>query len=144
MRNAIVAVSIALLSIFARAEEPKPVVVRADCDGKLTSMLLTSFKEAIGNSRKYEIVPDLTNNGKNGIVLVIQMTCGERNNAVAVASVYGLAKCYGPKNCHQSVSASTLNILMCDLNSEAQCGRELFKELESILSTDRMQGLALD
>lgn len=80
------------------------------------------------------MVPDLSDYGKNDFVLIIQMACGERNNAVSVANIYGLAKCFGPKNCHQSINASTLNLLMCDPNGEKQCGFELLKELDHVLS----------
>lgn len=126
-----------LCSLVAFAQEhPKPVFVKATgCESKLASVLFSSFKDSMrAGIARYEIVPDLSDWGKNDVVFVIQMTCGERNNAVSVASIYGLAKCFGPKNCHQSINGSTLNLLMCDPSGEKQCGFELLKELDYTLS----------
>jgi hypothetical protein len=131
--------------VLAYAEDqPKPVFIKATCDGKLASTLFSSFKEAIKSSKKYEVVPDLSDKGKMDVVLNIVMTCGERNNAVSIASVYGLSKCFGSKNCHAALNGSTLNVLMCDPNGETVCGRELFKELEYVLSTVGMPSIKLE
>lgn len=136
---------LALSSVLTYAEgQPKPVFLKATCDGKLASGLFASFKEAIQTSKRYELVPDLSDNGKMDVVFNIQMTCGERGNAISVASVYGLSKCFGPKNCHASLNGSTLNVLMCDPNGEVQCGRELFKTFEYVLAKVGMPGVKLE
>ncbi len=110
---------------------PKP----ATCDGKLASVLFSSFKEAISTSQRHELIRDLSDNGKMDTVLIIQMACEERNNSVSVTSTYGEAKCFGPKNCHVALDPRTGNVLSCDPNGEPICGKELFKEFEYVLAT---------
>jgi hypothetical protein len=63
------------------------------------------------------------------------MACEEHNNSVSVTSTYGMAKCFGPKNCHAALDGRTSNVLSCDPNGEPICGKELFKELEYVLAT---------
>jgi hypothetical protein len=91
-----------------------------------------------------ELVPDLSDNGKMDAVLIIQMTCGESHNAVSVGSIFGMAKCLAVKNCHVSLDGHTLNVLMCDPNGEALCGKELFKEFEYVLATRGLMGVKLE
>lgn len=133
------------VSAFAQGH-PQPVFIKTKgCQGKLTSVLFSCFKDAIrAGIPRYEIVPDLSDYAKNDAVLVIQMVCGERSNAVSVASIYGVAKCFGPKNCHQSINGSTLNMLMCDPNGEKQCGFELLKVLDSVLSRTDPKSMQLE
>ena len=107
----------------------------ATCDGKLASVLLSSFKEAISTSQRHELIRDLSDNGKMDTVLIIQMACEERNNSVSVTSTYGEAKCFGLKNCHVALDPRTGNVLSCDPNGEPICGKELFKEFEYVLAT---------
>jgi hypothetical protein len=107
-------------------------------------VLLSSFKEAISTSQRYELVPNLSDNGKMDTVFIIQMACGEHNNFVSVGSIYGMAKCFGPKNCHVSLDGHTLNVLMCDPTGEAICGKELFKEFEYVLATTGLMGVKLE
>ena len=136
-----------LCSLVSLAQEhPKPVFIKATgCESKLTSVLFSSFKDSMkAGIARYEIVPDLSDYGKNDVVLVIQMACGEHNNAVSVASIYGLSKCFGPGNCHQSINGSTLNLLMCDPSGEKQCGFELLKELDYTLSRTNPRGMQLE
>lgn len=126
-----------LWSLAALAQEhPKAVFIKASgCQEKLASILFSSFKDSMqAGMRRYELVPDLSDYGKNDTVLVIQMACGERNNAVSVASIYGVARCFGPQNCHVSMNDSSLNLLICDPNGERQCGLELLKQLDYVLS----------
>jgi hypothetical protein len=85
------------------------------------------------------MVPNLSDNGKMDVVLTINMVCPERDNVIGVASVYGMAKCSGPQNCHPSIDGSRWNMLMCDPNGQAQCGKNIsgkehFRELEFVLS----------
>jgi len=68
-------------------------------------------------------------------VLIIQMACEEKNNSVSVTSAYGMAKCFGPRNCHVAVDPRTGNVLLCDPKGEPICGKELFKEFEYVLAT---------
>ena len=122
----------------------KPIVLQPACDGKLASVLFSSFKDAISTSQRYELVPNLSDNGKMDTVLIIQMACGESHNAVSVGSIYGMAKCFGPKNCHVSLDGHTLNVLMCDPNGEAICGKELLKEFDYVLATTGLMGIKLE
>jgi hypothetical protein len=119
-----------------QAQALRPVFVKATtCDGKLASVLFSSFEEAISTSQRHELVRDLSDNGKMDTVLIIQMACEEHNNSVSVKSAYGMAKCFGPKNCHAALDGRTGNVLSCDPNGEPICGRELFKEFEYVLAT---------
>lgn len=126
------------------AKRLKPVFLQPTCGGKLGSVLLSSFKDALSTSQRYELVPNLSDNGKMDAVLIIEMTCGENHNAVSAGSIYGMAKCFGLKNCHVSLDGQTLNVLMCDPNGEAICGKELFKELEHVLATTGILGVKLE
>lgn len=122
----------------------KPIFLQPTCDGKLASVLLSSFKDAILTSQRYELVSNLSDNGKMDTVFIIQMACGEHDNFVSVGSIYGMAKCFGTKNCHLSLDGHTLNVLMCDPNGEATCGKELFKEFEYVLATTGLIGVKLE
>jgi hypothetical protein len=51
-------------------------------------------------------------------VVIIQMACEERNKSVSVKSARGMAKCFGPKNCHAASDGRTRNVLSCDPNGE--------------------------
>jgi hypothetical protein len=92
-------------------------------------------KGARTHTARHELIRDLSDNGKMDTVLLIQMACEEHNNSVSVTSTYGMAKCFGPKNCHVALDGRTGNVLSCDPNGEAICGKELFKEFEYVLAT---------
>jgi len=126
-----------------QAKPLKPVFLQPTCDGKLASVLLSSFKDAISTSQRYELVPNLSDNGKMDTVLIIQMACGESHNAVSVGSIYGMAKCFGLKNCHVSLDGHSLSVLICDPN-EAICGKELLKEFDYVLATTGLMGVKLE
>jgi hypothetical protein len=127
-----------------QAKPLKPVFLQPTCDGKLASVLLSSFKDAISTSQRYELVPNLSDNGKMDTVLIIQMACGESHNAVSVGSIYGMAKCFGLKNCHVSLDGHSLSVLICDPNGEAICGKELLKEFDYVLATTGLMGVKLE
>jgi hypothetical protein len=98
---------LALISLFALAslaanpaEHPSPVFIRTTCDGKFSSAALSSLKEEIRTSTKYQLVPSLDDNGRMDEVLTIYMHCTEHSDVVAVATNYGLAKCLSVKECH--------------------------------------------
>lgn len=95
-------------------------------------------------SQWYELVSNLSDDGKMDAVFIIEMACGESHNDVSVGSIYGMAKCFGLKNCHVSLDGHTLNVLMCDPNGETICGKELFKEFEYVLATTRLMGVKLE
>jgi hypothetical protein len=116
----------------SKLQDSKPLIpafVKAKCDGKLSSVLLSSFKDALTASKAYRLAATLHDDGPGGKVLFIQMSCVERNNTVAVASAYGIAKCVSANECHMALDGSSMTALLCDPNGETQCGAELFKEL---------------
>src|SRR5580698_6106814 len=104
---------IAFAALVAHAsDQPKPVFLVTNCTLKSGSVILSAFKEALQSSKKYELVSNLSDKGKMDVVITVKMICVEDKGNVAVASVYGLAKCFGPKNCHVSVNDSTLSALL--------------------------------
>jgi len=121
-------------------DQVKPVFLITNCTLKSGSVILSAFKEALQSSKKYELVPDLSDKGKMDVVITVKMICVEDKGNVAVASVYGLAKCFGPKNCHVSVNDSTLNALLSEPAMETQSGINLFKgfDLDMAKSKDQM------
>ncbi len=115
-----------------KPQDSKPVIptfVKARCDGKLSSTLLSSFKDALIASKAYRLASTLHDAGPSGKLLFIQMSCVERNNTVAVASAYGIAKCVSADECHMALDGSSMSALLCDPNGETQCGGELFKAM---------------
>lgn len=92
-------------------------------------MLLSSFRDTLTTSKAYRLAATLHDDSPGGKVLFVQMSCVERNNTVAVASAYGIAKCVGPNECHMALDGSSMTALLCDPGGETQCGVELFKEL---------------
>lgn len=115
------------------AESPQSVYIHADCDGKVSSAVLSSFTEAIRASQKYHQVPSLDDEGHRGIVMTIYIACAERNDVIGVASSYGWAKCYGEKECHLSLDGSSIRSVLCDAKAASECGRTLFKVLEDFI-----------
>src|SRR4029077_19587156 len=102
------------LSPFAHTtEKSKPVFVKSVCNGKISSDLLSSLRDEIRSSQKYQLVSSLDDNGRMDLVVEVLMSCAERENVVAVATVYGIAKCSAPKNCHASVDGYSLNVALC-------------------------------
>ena len=110
-----------------------------NCTLKSGSVILSAFKEALQSSKKYELAPDLSDKGKMDVVITVKMICVEDKGNVAVASVYGLAKCFGPKNCHASINDSTLNALLSEPGIEMQSGINLFKGFDEGMAKSKDQ-----
>ena len=128
MKTLTLTLFIVLASLTAHAsDQPKPVFLMTNCTLKSGSIILSAFKDALQNSKKYELVPDLSDKGKMDVVITVRMICVEDKGNVAVASIYGLAKCFGPRNCHVSINDSTLNALLSEPGMETQSGINLFK-----------------
>jgi hypothetical protein len=89
---------IATLPLYA-ADSTQPVFIRSRCDKKLSSVVLSSLKDAITASGKYRVVSGLDNDGKLDVVHTIYMRCAENNDVTAVATQYGIAKCHNSKEC---------------------------------------------
>jgi|ERR1700689_5596681 hypothetical protein len=135
---------IAFAALVAHAsDQPKPVFLVTNCTLKSGSVILSAFKEALQSSKKYELVSNLSDNGKNDVVIELRMICEEDKGNVAVASVLGFAKCFGPKNCHVSVNGSTLTALLSEPGIETQSGTNLFKGFEDTLEAIKDQMVML-
>ncbi len=119
-----------LFSLAAEAETAKSVFIHAACDGTISSVVFSSLRDEIRASQKYRLVRTLDDEGRMGIVLTVYMNCTERNDVIAVATSYGLAKCYGEKNCHLSVDGHSIKSTLCDTNASLECGRVLFKAFD--------------
>lgn len=102
-------------------------------------MIQSGFNDALKNSKKYELVPDLSDKGKMDVVITVKMICVEDKGNVAVASIYGLAKCFGPRNCHLSINDSTLNALLSEPGGETQSGINLFKGFDEDMAKSKGQ-----
>jgi hypothetical protein len=135
--NRVVLVLVLVLAAVAVsvAEVPKPVFVHEACDSKISSAMLFSLREEIHTSQRYQLVNTLDEDGRMGIVLTIFMNCAERNDVIGVATSYGLAKCYGEKNCHLSVDGDSIKSALCDASAPAECGRALFKSFDDYMKS---------
>ena len=132
----IVCVLLICHSVTARATEgPRAIFVHATCTSGSSSGVLSSLREMLRGSERYRLLPSLDSEGHMEIVLTIYMNCVEQKNVIAVATSYGLAKCYGEKNCHLSVDGNSIKSTVCDTSAPAECGRTLFKNLDDYLKT---------
>lgn len=126
--------TLASQAAHAASEGPRSVFVKAICNGKLSAAVLSSFREGIRTSQKYQLIPTLDDNGRMDVVLEVEMSCTERDNVVAIATAYAMAKCFGPGNCRATMDGSSLGVSLCDANAVADCGRALFKVFDSYMS----------
>jgi hypothetical protein len=134
MKTFLLTLFIALATLAASAgDQPKPVFLTTNCVLKSGSLIQSAFNQALQNSKKYELVPDLSDKGKMDVVITVRMICVEDKGNVAVASIYGMAKCFGPKNCHVVVNDSTMNALLSETGMETQSGTNLFKGFDETL-----------
>ena len=117
------------------AEIPKSVFIHSRCDGKASAELVSSLREGIQASRAYQLVRTLDDDGRMGIVLTVYMDCVERNDVIAVATSYGLAKCYSEKNCHLSVDGRSIKSALCTTSGAAECGKTLFEAFDNYMKT---------
>jgi hypothetical protein len=135
MKHLILAVSLTLATLANAADAPKSsVFIKAACDGKLSSAVIASLKGEIGNSQKYHLVPNLSDEGRMSEVITIQMVCSERTEVAAIATTYGKGKCFPGAYCHGAVDGSSLKSALCDSNATAECGRTLFKTFDDYAS----------
>jgi hypothetical protein len=117
------------------ADIPEPVFVKTACDGKISSVVLSSLRNEISTSQKYRLAHNLTDGDRMGVVLTININCAERPTIAAVASAYGLAKCFGERNCHLSIDGASLRSDLCDSDSATECGRALFKAFDEYVTS---------
>jgi hypothetical protein len=124
--------------------EPRPVFVKALCEGKLSSAVVSAFKQEISTSHRYRLIPSMDDNGRMDVVVSIQMSCTEREKIAAIATVYGKAKCFGPSNCHGAFDVPSLRVDLCDFDAAVDCGRMLFEAFENYLSRPNRTQLLLE
>ena len=123
------------ISFLARAATgQKPVFIMAKCDGRLSSVVLSSLKEAAKASEKYELASSLNDNGRLDLVQTIHLTCAENKEVTAVATQFGIAKCQSMTVCHSVIDGLSLNVALCNANLSADCGRTIFKVFDAYIN----------
>jgi|SRR5665811_184671 len=132
----LVLVSLALAPLVGQAADaPKPVFVVGSCLDKISSDVLSSLKEGIRNSQKYRLAHNLGDGDQMGLVLTINVSCTERKNVAAIATVLGAAKCFSATNCHHAIDGSSVRADLCDANTAAECGQAIFKAFDDYRSS---------
>ncbi len=126
------------------AESPKSVFVHSACGSTASSVVVLSLKDVIRSSPKYRLVRTLDDDGRMGIVLSIYMNCAERNDIIGVATSYGLAKCYGEKNCHLSVDGHSIRSTLCNASSAVECGQTLFRDFDDYINSSNQSTFKLN
>ena|SRR5579872_174446 len=128
-----------LASISWASQSPKPVFIRSNCKTTLSSGLLQNFKQQLRDSRRYTVVSTVDDNGKMDVVLQVDVSCAEHGDLTAIASVYGIAKCFGAQNCHVTMDGDSLTAILCDSNGISNCGRLLFRSFDGYVARVRSQ-----
>jgi hypothetical protein len=117
---------------------PKNVFVRASCNGRIASAVVTSFREEIRRSQGYQLASSLSDDAGKGAVLTVYLTCTELNSGpnsgiAAVAAIYGQGRCIAG-SCHVNSYESTLRSVLCGSNTAEDCGRDLFRDFDNYWS----------
>jgi hypothetical protein len=124
-----------VLSVAANAANaPKPVFVHAQC-GEQPASALSSLKDELRKSQKYQLIPTLDDYGRMDVVLTIEMTCKGRSDVTAIATAYGKGKCFSSSKCHGAFDSSSLRVDFCDLKDDpTACGRALYEAFDEYVS----------
>ena len=131
-------------SLPSRASDAaQGLFLKTSCDGKLSSVVVSSLKDAIGGSGKFRLVSSLDDDGRFDTVQTIYMVCRENNDVTAVATSYGIAKCRTKTQCASVQDGASLNVALCNANLSADCGRALFKGFEFYLNIPNRPPLML-
>jgi hypothetical protein len=145
MKRPVLVLFIFLTSLAAySADAAKPLFIMARCDGKLSTVVFSSLKEAASASQKYRLVSTLDDNGHLDTVQTIHMTCAENNDVTAVATQFGIAKCRSTTVCHSVIDGISLNVALCNANLSADCGRALFKAFDAYINRPNPTPLNVD
>lgn len=133
------------ISFLAHAQtSPKPLFIRAKCDGKLSSTVLSALKDAARASQKYELVDSLNDDGRLNIVQTIYLTCVENNEVTSIATQFGIARCISPTVCHSVIDGDSLNASLCTARRSSDCGRALFKVFDAYTSRPNQAALKVE
>jgi hypothetical protein len=125
------------------AEAPKSVFIHGTCDGKISSAALSSLREELRASHKYQLVGTLDERPTD-LVLMLYVNCTEHDDVGAIAFAFGQAKCFGSKNCRAAVDGSSVRSALCDWSATAECGRALFKAFDEYVSRPNPAPLKLN
>src|SRR5437879_5324590 len=130
-RSLVLVSLLTLVSLVGHAADtPKSVFVRASCLERISSDVLSFLEEGIRNSQKYRLAHNLGDGDQTGVVLTINVSCAERKNFAAIATVFGAAKCFSATNCHHAIDGSSIRSNLCDPNAAAECGQAIFKAFD--------------
>lgn len=136
---------VVLTSFLSHAQSiPQPLFIRAKCDGKLSSIVLTALREAASASPNYRLVPGLDDNDRLDTVQTIYMTCVENKNVTAIATHFGIAKCKSRTVCHSVIDGMSLNATLCNADLSADCGRAIFKVFDRYINRPNKTPLQVD
>lgn len=135
MRKLLVLFLVTASVVAYAGDERQPVFIRAHCQGLKGGMVLSWLTKSVTDSPKYRLVSGLDDNGHFGTVVhTIYMSCVENNDVTAVATSYGIAKCYGHNKCGSVLDGESINAALCNANVTPDCGRALFKAFETYMS----------
>jgi hypothetical protein len=109
----------------------KPLFIKARCDGKLASKVLSALKEAARASDEFDLIPNLDDRGRLDTVETIYLTCAENNDVTAVATQFGIAKCSSTELCKSVIDGLSLNVALCNANRSSDCGHAIFEAFEA-------------
>lgn len=133
------------MSFLANAQQAKrPLFILAKCDGKLSSVVLSSLKDAAKASEKYELVLSLNDNERLDLVQTIHLTCAENKDVTAIASQFGIAKCKSTTVCHSAIDGLSLNVALCNANLSVDCGHAIFKAFDTYINRPNPTPLNVD
>jgi len=133
------------ISFLAHAQtSPKPLFIKAKCDGKLSSTVLSALKDAARASQEYKLVDSLNDNGRLDTVQTIYLTCVENNEVTAIATQFGIAKCLSLAVCHSVIDGLSLNATLCNASLSSDCGRALFKVFDAYINRPNPAPLNLE
>jgi hypothetical protein len=133
------------ISFLAHAQLVKtPLFIMAKCDGKLSSVVLSSLQDAAVASQKYRLVSSLNDEGRLDTVQTIHMTCAENSQVAAVATQFGIAKCQSMTICHSAIDGLSLKVALCNANLSADCGRAIFKAFDAYINRPNPSPLNVD
>jgi len=145
VKNYILVFVVLAASFVARGETgQKPLFIRAKCDGKLSSIVVSGLREAANASPKYRLVPGLDDNGRLDTVQTIYLTCVENNEFTAVATQFGIAKCQSTTVCHSVIDGFSLNACLCTASRSSDCGRALFKVFDAYVNRPNQAPLQVE
>jgi hypothetical protein len=116
------------------ADNPKPVFIRAVCEGKISSSILVSLREKIRTSQKYRLISTLDDDGRMDTVMAVYMNCAERGDVAAVATTYGQGKCVSALNCRILVEGVSIRSALCEAQATVECGLALFNAFDAYVN----------